>query len=385
MAVARTARGETGDDEEAVCRICFDGASEAEPLTQPCHCRGTQAFVHESCLLRWRRLQLLQGKVAASSKCEVCGSDYSSSLKIPRRPLLAVLRELARVISETTFLLAWHLGCLRFAVIFVCARLLCFWTTSARLSALLATSVPVVVAWLYSMGLRISVLGSGQDRHLGLTSFGLPVEGLSSGMLLVSVAAGGPFRRSVLYVLHHSDSGSLALILNAAASPDTVVPLCTAELAEQDAAGLDGRGDPVLRVSRRKGGPVAPGGVYTLHDVEGMNGSERLVRGSRVHVQRFGGELAAVQHLARTARRTECRARLLVPRRLGGGSHCAAIFSGVSSWGEHQLEGEIRRCAWGWLRPQHVRAEDVLQMDRSALDSMWDRLIRSPHLEVFQG
>ena len=65
---------------------------------------------------------------------------------------------------------------------------------------------------LYKNSLKFSVVGN--PAHLGLTSFGAPVDGLCRGMLLVSIRAGGPFRRTVLYVLEHSDSGTLALILN---------------------------------------------------------------------------------------------------------------------------------------------------------------------------
>ncbi|XP_051148064.1 uncharacterized protein LOC127263131 isoform X2 [Andrographis paniculata] len=38
--------------DQPQCRICFD--SEGEDLIAPCHCKGTQKYVHRSCLDYWR-------------------------------------------------------------------------------------------------------------------------------------------------------------------------------------------------------------------------------------------------------------------------------------------------------------------------------------------
>ena len=61
--------GET--DAEPVCRICLE---ETLPLiASPCLCAGTQRWVHEACLRRWRTSaggrRLLE--------CEVCRSQYT--------------------------------------------------------------------------------------------------------------------------------------------------------------------------------------------------------------------------------------------------------------------------------------------------------------------
>lgn len=40
------------NSEQPQCRICLD--SEGEDLIAPCHCRGTQKYVHRSCLDNWR-------------------------------------------------------------------------------------------------------------------------------------------------------------------------------------------------------------------------------------------------------------------------------------------------------------------------------------------
>ena len=50
------------DSEESKrCRICFEPASEVEgeqsgELISPCACKGTQQYVHKSCLARWQEV-----------------------------------------------------------------------------------------------------------------------------------------------------------------------------------------------------------------------------------------------------------------------------------------------------------------------------------------
>nr|GMC73026.1 E3 ubiquitin-protein ligase MARCH8 [Ipomoea batatas] len=38
--------------EQPLCRICLD--TEGEDLIAPCRCKGTQKYVHRSCLDNWR-------------------------------------------------------------------------------------------------------------------------------------------------------------------------------------------------------------------------------------------------------------------------------------------------------------------------------------------
>ena len=48
-------RCDAESDEAPRCRICFDGASEEDgDLIEPCACRGTQRYIHKSCLVRWQ-------------------------------------------------------------------------------------------------------------------------------------------------------------------------------------------------------------------------------------------------------------------------------------------------------------------------------------------
>jgi len=220
-----------------------------------------------------------------------------------------------------------------------------------RLLMILFGFFPALVLLLYLQGLKLSLLGTqNHNLRLALTQFGPPVDGLSSGMLLVSIRAGGPFLKTVLYVIEHRERGSLALILN--------TTMEGAELA------LDGD----LSVSHRSGGPVHLPGFFCIHDVGGVPGADRLLRNGEVFLNRN----VPLQTL-----KSSCAKE----HRIGH----AMLVQGVSSWGERQLEGEVRRGAWGWIRPEYVRSEDILEMDPTKLGGLWNRLVQSPHLEVFEG
>lgn len=76
------------EDEEcgsACCRICLDenndsgGGGGGYELISPCTCKGTQKFVHRSCLYRWRSVN--DGGFAFSN-CTTCNAQ----LHIPDEP-----------------------------------------------------------------------------------------------------------------------------------------------------------------------------------------------------------------------------------------------------------------------------------------------------------
>jgi putative AlgH/UPF0301 family transcriptional regulator len=241
-----------------------------------------------------------------------------------------------------------------------------------------AVFFPAVVLALYIHGFKLSVLNGGGRQHLGLTSFGPPVEGLGKGMLLVSMGAGGPFAKTVLYVHEHSDNGSLAFILNGRTEEIHEIP--TAE--------------GVLKCSIRTGGPVKVRGYWCIHNVSGVLASERLVPEKNFFISSGIGSL---QGLVKSCQM--CGKDNEFPR--------ALFIKDVSSWGPHQLDGEMRRYAWGWIRPEHVNLDDVFDFPRlvnglvpgkedpsigqgfqsghSAEVQLWEQLVNSPHLEVFQG
>ncbi|KAK1434705.1 hypothetical protein QVD17_00454 [Tagetes erecta] len=56
----------------AFCRICFEGDQDEDPLISPCLCKGTQQFVHRSCLNHWRSVR----EGFAFSHCTTCKAQY---------------------------------------------------------------------------------------------------------------------------------------------------------------------------------------------------------------------------------------------------------------------------------------------------------------------
>lgn len=58
-----------------VCRICFDDNKD-EPIITPCHCKGTVAFVHRSCLEKW----LAESN---TTSCELCHHIYETE-RVPK-------------------------------------------------------------------------------------------------------------------------------------------------------------------------------------------------------------------------------------------------------------------------------------------------------------
>jgi len=54
---------------DGVCRICLEreGDPDAGRLLRPCRCRGTQLFIHEGCLRKWRMSDAI-----AFHQCKTC-------------------------------------------------------------------------------------------------------------------------------------------------------------------------------------------------------------------------------------------------------------------------------------------------------------------------
>lgn len=63
--------------EQPQCRICFD--SEGEDLIAPCYCRGTQKYVHRSCLDNWRSTK----EGFAFSHCTECRAVFLLRANVP--------------------------------------------------------------------------------------------------------------------------------------------------------------------------------------------------------------------------------------------------------------------------------------------------------------
>jgi len=64
-------------DGSVICRICHCGDTNEEPLLAPCHCTGTMAMIHRTCVERW-----LSTRTRGRQKCEICGFKYTTTMKL---------------------------------------------------------------------------------------------------------------------------------------------------------------------------------------------------------------------------------------------------------------------------------------------------------------
>ena len=73
------------EDDDEVCRYCFEGPEEGQMLSGICACRGDQKHVHLDCLRRWQRMVLVSQPTHPAfhqddvrhHKCNVCGADFN--------------------------------------------------------------------------------------------------------------------------------------------------------------------------------------------------------------------------------------------------------------------------------------------------------------------
>ncbi|KAB1220050.1 E3 ubiquitin-protein ligase MARCH3 [Morella rubra] len=66
-----------GSIDQAQCRICLD--SGGEDLIAPCHCKGTQKYVHRSCLDNWRSTK----EGFAFAHCTECRATFILRANVP--------------------------------------------------------------------------------------------------------------------------------------------------------------------------------------------------------------------------------------------------------------------------------------------------------------
>ncbi|KAJ8614210.1 hypothetical protein CTAYLR_001113 [Chrysophaeum taylorii] len=72
------------EEEEKMCRYCFEGA-EAGELINPCECKGGQRWVHLECLRRWQRMVLVSqpthpmfhGDELRHQSCGICKTEFT--------------------------------------------------------------------------------------------------------------------------------------------------------------------------------------------------------------------------------------------------------------------------------------------------------------------
>ena len=56
-------------NNDRVCRICYDNSEDISRLLSPCGCSGTMKFVHDHCLRQWIKVKKQQ---ISQFKCELC-------------------------------------------------------------------------------------------------------------------------------------------------------------------------------------------------------------------------------------------------------------------------------------------------------------------------
>ena len=61
------------EQEERVCKICFDYETTKNQVINPCRCRGSSKFIHESCLRLWI---LCKYPEVINPRCEICRYSY---------------------------------------------------------------------------------------------------------------------------------------------------------------------------------------------------------------------------------------------------------------------------------------------------------------------
>lgn len=145
------------------------------------------------------------------------------------------------------------------------------------------------------------------------------------------------FVRSVVYLLDHSDTGSLGFILN------RPLDLPLGDLWSEAPSGLAD-----ARIAA-EGGPVDKHKGLLLHGDTALPGAQLMSEGIAV-----GGDLTAVQE-----------------RWSSGGDHNGPrLFLGHSGWTAGQLDREIEEGAW-LVRPGRVE----LLFDAQPSDLLWQHLV----------
>ena len=78
-------RMEKDEEDEALCRYCFDGSDEGDLLKDICACSGGQRWVHLHCLRRWQRMVMVSQPTHPAfyeddvryHKCNVCAAEFN--------------------------------------------------------------------------------------------------------------------------------------------------------------------------------------------------------------------------------------------------------------------------------------------------------------------
>ena len=150
------------------------------------------------------------------------------------------------------------------------------------------------------------------------------------------------FRRSVVLLVHHDDSGTFGLVLNRTAS------VLASNLCES--LGIHWQGETASEI--HWGGPVQPNTGWALFDESIANRSEEGDSSRVTDGLFFAGSLDVLRQIARSP------------------ASDSRLFLGYAGWGPGQLEMEMSEGAW-LVAP--ASAELVFSVDP---EELWEHVLR---------
>mmetsp|Transcript_148342 Transcript_148342/g.276343 ORF Transcript_148342/g.276343 Transcript_148342/m.276343 type:complete len:296 (+) Transcript_148342:50-937(+) len=180
------------EQDEQVCRICFQGAKPGDPFLAPCKCSGSQRWVHHSCLEQWQWSVLDGPNNLRAVRCGICDELFDCGLLDGPMKVVKTLIKRQR----------WK-----------------------------AYLPGVVVVLTVCCGVAAAVIGGVMVQTAS------EAHGLRPGCLLISTdeIRAGIFFQSVILMVEHSRWGALGFIVNK--------PIRSREL--EPPAIVDGMGGPV--------------------------------------------------------------------------------------------------------------------------------------------
>jgi putative AlgH/UPF0301 family transcriptional regulator len=172
-----------------LCRICLEEEAQGDVLISPCNCKGTQEFVHKSCLIKWQEVAIAQANPRRAFACSVCKSVFSHK---PNESFST--RSRTSPASTPSFVR-------RFFVALICLIAVLF-------SRLLPPSIHILTAFA-------AMYVASQYSRLGIAD-GDPVPGVMAGCYLIAdrMPRSSIFHQSVILLLQHDRHGSLGVIIN---------------------------------------------------------------------------------------------------------------------------------------------------------------------------
>eukprot|EP00736_Rhodelphis_marinus_P002835 Rmarinus@m.3231 len=199
-------------DDDSVCRICFDDGT-VEDLISPCGCKGSQKYIHRSCLEKWQCSVLskpIRDNRSALS-CTICREPFRAvGLNTYRVRLRSWLNRLFFLVSFMVQFRVW-IPTTIFAILFV------LMITGHPLSFGLSMSLYVMYQIAYGTFLRPMIRRDiDGNMTVGLIRVGPPVRGLRPGIVIAASPnmASNYFERTLILLYEYNADGSRGIVLN---------------------------------------------------------------------------------------------------------------------------------------------------------------------------